>query len=65
MLCLPVQEEQEWLQLMRETEDTAEEAGPARAARDDIHGPGAASAGGDVAEPSSMTSQPTAPTSGL
>ena len=40
--CLAEQEEQEWLQLMRETEDTAEEASPHAAAGEDAHCPGSA-----------------------
>lgn len=40
--CLAEQEEQEWLQLMRETEDTAEEASPGAVAGEDAHCPGSA-----------------------
>ena len=36
--CLAEQEEQDWLQLMRETEDTAEEARPGAAAGE-VHKP--------------------------
>ena len=53
LCCLAEQEEQEWLRLMRETEEPAEEASPCAAASDDAHCPGAVR---DLAQPADLTS---------
>ncbi len=50
-----MQEEQEWLQLMKETENTAEAVSPAAATLGDAHIPGAVSPGRAAADPSSLT----------
>lgn len=50
-----MQEEQEWLQLMKETENIAEEVSPAAATLGDAHILGAASQGRAAADPSSLT----------
>ena len=53
LCCLAEQEEQEWLQLIRETEETAEEASPGAGASGDAHCPVAAK---DLAQPADLTS---------
>lgn len=49
LICLAKQEEQDWLQLMKETENTAEEASPGAAAGEYANGPVTASVGRHLA----------------